>query len=132
MFVAHVNGLAGHDLLGSRGVSARALRRTLAWYIAHRPFGTAALVIQYKHVHATITEGHVGVADEEFRDLLATEMVEAELEALASRLLARRSGTGVVRAAEPSRTSERLDEIALMRPVSRAWSTPTTTTNGGC
>ena len=112
MFVAHVNGLVGHDLLQSRGVNARALRRTLAWYIAHRPFGTTALAIQYKHVHATISEGYVGVADEEFQDLLATEMVEAELAALASRLLARRAGTGVVRAPEPSRTSERLDELA--------------------
>ena len=39
-------------------------------------------------------------------------MVEAELAALASRLLARRAGTGVVRAPEPSRTSERLDALA--------------------
>jgi hypothetical protein len=110
-FVDHVNELEGYDLLDSTGVNARALRRTLAWYIAHRPFGTTALAIQYKHVHATITEGYVGLADGEFRDLLATEAVEAELEALARRLLARRGG-GVVRAAEPSPTSQRLDALA--------------------
>jgi len=111
-FVAHVNELAGHDLLDGRGINARSLRRTLAWYIAHRPFGTTALAIQYKHVHAAISEGYVGFADREFEELLATEAVEAELEALAERLLARQGGVGVVRAAEPSRTSRRLDEIA--------------------
>lgn len=111
-FVAHVNELVGHDLLDGRGVNARSLRRTLAWYIAHRPFGTTALAIQYKHVHATISEGYVGFADREFKELLVTEAVEAELEALAERLLARQGGAGIVRAAEPSRTSRRLDEIA--------------------
>jgi hypothetical protein len=111
-FVTHINELVGHDLLNGRGVNARALRRTLAWYIAHRPFGTTALAIQYKHVHAAISEGYVGFADREFKELLATEAVEAELEALAERLLARQGGAGIVRAGKPSRTSERLDELA--------------------
>jgi integrase len=111
VFVSHLNELEGGPLLDARG-NPRALRRTLAWYIAHRPFGTTALAIQYKHVHATITEGYVGLADDEFRDLLATEAVEAELQALAQRLLARRNGIGIVRAPEPSRTSQRLDELA--------------------
>ncbi|MHB8340500.1 MAG: hypothetical protein ACYDB7_04915 [Mycobacteriales bacterium] len=113
LFVARLGDLGeeGQDQLGSRGINARALRRTLAWYIAHRPFGTTALAIQYKHVHATISEGYVGVADEEFRDLLVTETVEAELEALAQRIITRRGGVAAVRAATPNRTSERIEEL---------------------
>lgn len=111
-FVARLNQLEGHDLLDAQGINARALRRTLAWHIAQRPFGTTALAIQYKHVHATISEGYVGTADTEFRDLLAAEHVGAQLEALAQRIIARRDGVTVVRAPEPSRTSERIEQLA--------------------
>ncbi|MER9134031.1 hypothetical protein [Mesorhizobium sp. M0768] len=38
--------------------TTRQLRRTVAWYIANRPFGTVADKIQYKHASIAIFEGY--------------------------------------------------------------------------
>lgn len=41
-------------------------RRTLAWYVAHRPFGTVAGALQYKHAEITIFEGYSGRSESGF------------------------------------------------------------------
>lgn len=42
-------------------------RRTLAWYIANRPFGTVAGKIQYKHASIAMFEGYSGSSPSGFR-----------------------------------------------------------------
>ncbi|MER9566451.1 MULTISPECIES: hypothetical protein [unclassified Mesorhizobium] len=38
--------------------TTRQLRRTIAWYIANRPFGTVAGKIRYKHSSVAMFEGY--------------------------------------------------------------------------
>jgi len=45
----------------------RQFRRTLAWYIANRPFGTVAGKIQYKHASIAMFEGYSGSSPSGFR-----------------------------------------------------------------
>jgi integrase len=47
-------------------LTTRQFRRTLAWYIANRPFGTVAGAIQYKHVEVGIFEGYGGTSESGF------------------------------------------------------------------
>jgi hypothetical protein len=42
-------------------------RRTVAWYIANRPFGTVAGKIQYKHASIAMFEGYAGSSASGFR-----------------------------------------------------------------
>jgi hypothetical protein len=55
--------------------TTRQLRRTLAWYIANRPFGTIAGKIQYQHASVAMFEGYAGLARTDFR--LAVERERA-------------------------------------------------------
>lgn len=41
-------------------LTTRQFRRTIAWHIANRPFGTIAGMIQYKHVSVATFEGYAG------------------------------------------------------------------------
>lgn len=74
-FRDHVNRLACD--VASRGIptsndgtpfriTTRQFRRTLAWYIANRPFGTIAGMIQYKHASSAMFEGYAGASDSGF------------------------------------------------------------------
>jgi hypothetical protein len=47
--------------------TTRQLRRTVAWYIANRPFGTVAGKIQYKHASIAMFEGYAGASASGFR-----------------------------------------------------------------
>ncbi|WP_225246938.1 MULTISPECIES: hypothetical protein [Agrobacterium] len=55
--------------------TTRQLRRTVAWYIANRPFGTIAGKIQYKHASVAMFEGYAGSSQADFR--LAVEREHA-------------------------------------------------------
>lgn len=61
------------------------LRRTLAWYIANRPYGIVALKIQYKHVDVAVSEGYAGTSEAGF----AKEIEWARLEGRGDDLLER-------------------------------------------
>ena len=43
-------------------ITTRQFRRTLAWHIANRPFGTIAGMIQYKHTSVAVFEGYAGTS----------------------------------------------------------------------
>jgi hypothetical protein len=45
----------------------RQFRRTIAWHIANRPFGTIAGMIQYKHASVAAFEGYAGSSRSGFR-----------------------------------------------------------------
>lgn len=48
-------------------LTTRQFRRTIAWHIANRPFGTIAGMIQYKHASVAAFEGYAGSSRSGFR-----------------------------------------------------------------
>lgn len=60
--------------------TTRQLRRTIAWYIANRPFGTVAGKIQYKHASVAMFEGYAGSAQADFRLALERERALGQLD----------------------------------------------------
>ena len=48
-------------------ITTRQFRRTIAWHIANRPFGTIAGMIQYKHASIAAFEGYAGTSASGFR-----------------------------------------------------------------
>lgn len=48
-------------------ITTRQFRRTIAWHIASRPFGTIAGMIQYKHASVAAFEGYAGSSKSGFR-----------------------------------------------------------------
>lgn len=75
-FRDHLNALFGSPgtpvvPLGPHGVqwriTTRQFRRTIAWHIANRPFGTIAGMIQYKHASVAAFEGYAGSSVSGFR-----------------------------------------------------------------
>jgi hypothetical protein len=48
-------------------ITTRQFRRTIAWHIANRPFGTIAGMIQYKHASVAAFEGYAGSSISGFR-----------------------------------------------------------------
>jgi hypothetical protein len=48
-------------------ITTRQFRRTTAWHIANRPFGTIAGMIQYKHASVAAFEGYAGSTKSGFR-----------------------------------------------------------------
>lgn len=60
--------------------TTRQLRRTIAWYIANRPFGTVAGKIQYKHASIAMFEGYAGSARADFRSVVERERALGQLD----------------------------------------------------
>jgi hypothetical protein len=58
----------------------RQFRRTLAWYIANRPFGTVAGKIQYKHTSIAMFEGYAGSIPSGFRREVEQERALGQLD----------------------------------------------------
>lgn len=60
--------------------TTRQLRRTIAWYIANRPFGTIAGKIQYKHASVAMFEGYAGSVHGDFRLAVERERALGQLD----------------------------------------------------
>jgi len=66
-------------------ISPRQFRRTLAWHIVNRPFGTVAGMRHFKHVRLQITEGYGGLSASGFADEIEAERQLSGLDALVER-----------------------------------------------
>ncbi len=75
-FRDHLNGVFGteaepavpmHPTGTPWRITTRQFRRTIAWHIANRPFGTIAGMIQYKHASVAAFEGYAGASPSSFR-----------------------------------------------------------------
>jgi integrase len=64
---------AANDAAAPWRLTTRQFRRTIAWHIANRPFGTIAGMIQYKHASVAAFEGYAGASRSGFRDEVETE-----------------------------------------------------------
>jgi len=87
----HLNTLFGTNAepaipLGPDGqpwrITTRQFRRTIAWHIANRPFGTIAGMIQYKHVSAAAFEGYAGASSSGFRAEIENQRAIGQLDDL--------------------------------------------------
>lgn len=58
----------------------RQFRRTLAWYIANRPFGVIAGKIQYKHASVAMFDGYAGASASGFRQEVEQERALGQLD----------------------------------------------------
>lgn len=60
--------------------TARQFRRTLAWHIAHQPFGVIAGARQYKHAQVAVFEGYAGTSASGFAAEVEAEQALARLD----------------------------------------------------
>jgi hypothetical protein len=65
--------------------TTRQFRRTIAWHIAHQPFGVVAGKIQYKHTQVAIFEGYAGTSASGFPAEIEDERRLARLESFLDR-----------------------------------------------
>jgi integrase len=63
-----------------RRITTRQFRRTVAWHIANRPFGTVAGMIQYKHASIAAYEGYAGSSRSGFRNEVERERALGQLD----------------------------------------------------
>jgi hypothetical protein len=61
-------------------ITTRQFRRTIAWHIANRPFGTIAGMIQYKHASVAAFEGYAGSSRSGFRAEVEAQRVLGQLD----------------------------------------------------
>jgi hypothetical protein len=61
-------------------LTTRQFRRTLAWHIAHQPFGIIAGARQYQHAQVAVFEGYAGTSASGFADEVAAEQAIARLD----------------------------------------------------
>ncbi len=85
-FRAHLDERSGEEPAipyvdgGPWWLTPRQFRRTLAWHIANRPFGTVAGKIQYKHASVAVFEGYAGSSPSGFRIEVEQERALGQLD----------------------------------------------------
>ena len=72
--------------------NTRQFRRTLAWYIANRPFGVVAGKIQYKHASVAMFDGYAGSSASGFRQEIEQERALGQLDDVVAQYEAHRRG----------------------------------------
>ncbi|WP_206057433.1 hypothetical protein [Nitratireductor sp. XY-223] len=61
-------------------LTTRQFRRTVAWFIANRPFGAVAGKIQYKHASIAMFEGYAGGGEADFKREIEQERALGQLD----------------------------------------------------
>ncbi|MGD9697413.1 MAG: integrase [Thermoleophilia bacterium] len=92
-------------------ITTRQFRRTIAWYIANRPFGTVAGMIQYKHASVAAFEGYAGTSASGFRAEVEAQRRLGQLDDLLDYFDRRQGGASLSGPAGP-RVDRTLDETA--------------------
>jgi hypothetical protein len=99
-------------------LTTRQFRRTIAWHIANRPFGTIAGMIQYKHASVAAFEGYAGSSRSGFRAEVETERCLGQIEDILTYFDDRQAGAGLSGPAA-ARVSQALDGAAAeLQPFS--------------
>lgn len=88
------------------------LRRTVAWYIANRPFGVIAGKIQYKHASVAMFDGYAGSSASGFRQEVEQEHLLGQLDDVVEHYEACRRGE---RPAGPAgiRVAAEMDRVVM-------------------
>lgn len=87
-------------------------RRTVAWYIANRPFGVVAGKIQYKHASIAMFEGYAGSSASGFRQEVEQQRALGQLDDIVEHYEAHRRGERQAGAAA-NRLSREYDYASL-------------------
>jgi len=93
-------------------ITTRQFRRTVAWHIANRPFGTIAGMIQYKHASVATFEGYAGSSASGFRAEIETQRALGQLDDLLT-YFDERQGGATLGGPAATRISRALDEVAV-------------------
>jgi integrase len=73
-------------------ITTRQFRRTIAWHIANRPFGTIAGMIQYKHASVAAFEGYAGSSSSGFRAEVEAQRALGQIDDILDYFEDRRAG----------------------------------------
>lgn len=92
-------------------ITTRQFRRTIAWHIANRPFGTIAGMIQYKHASVAAFEGYAGSSRSGFRAEVENQRSLGQLDDLLTYFDERQAGATLSGPAAP-RISKAVDAAA--------------------
>lgn len=91
-------------------ITTRQFRRTIAWQIANRPFGTIAGMIQYKHASVAAFEGYAGSSASGFRAEVEAQRRLGQMDDLLDYFDRRRGGASLGGPAGP-RIARTLDDV---------------------
>ena len=98
--------------------ATRQFRRTIAWHIANRPFGTIAGMIQYKHASVAAFEGYAGSSRLGFRAEVEAERRLGQIEDILTYFDDRQAGARLSGPAA-ARVGQALDAAAAeLQPLS--------------
>lgn len=92
-------------------ITTRQFRRTIAWHIANRPFGTIAGMIQYKHASVAAFEGYAGSSRSGFRAEVENQRSLGQLDDLLTYFDERQAGATLSGPAA-ARIAKMLDRIS--------------------
>jgi hypothetical protein len=92
-------------------ITTRQFRRTIAWHIANRPFGTIAGMIQYKHASVAAFEGYAGTSASGFRAEVEAQRRLGQIDDLLDYFDRRQGGASLSGPAGP-RIARTLDDAA--------------------
>ncbi|WP_342588929.1 integrase [Rhizobium phaseoli] len=92
-------------------ITTRQFRRTIAWHIANRPFGTVAGMIQYKHASVAAFEGYAGSSRSGFRAEVENQRSLGQLDDLLTYFDERQAGATLSGPAA-TRIAKTLDSIS--------------------
>jgi hypothetical protein len=92
-------------------ITTRQFRRTIAWHIANRPFGTVAGMIQYKHASVAAFEGYAGSSSSGFRREVENQRALGQLDDVMTYFDERRGG-GSLGGPAAARVGATLDSAA--------------------
>jgi hypothetical protein len=92
-------------------ITTRQFRRTIAWHIANRPFGTIAGMIQYKHASVAAFEGYAGSSKSGFRAEVEAQRALGQIDDILDYFDDRRAGSSPSGPAGP-RIARALDAAA--------------------
>ena len=96
-------------------LTTRQFRRTIAWHIANRPFGTIAGMIQYKHASVAAFEGYAGTSRSGFRAEVEAERRLGQLDDILRYFDERQTGSALFGPAA-ARVGRALDAAAEELP----------------
>jgi hypothetical protein len=92
-------------------------RRTIAWHIANRPFGTVAGMIQYKHASIAAYEGYAGSSRSGFRSEVERERALGQLDDVLSYFERHRVGDVLMGPAAARISSELQQAVDKLAPL---------------
>jgi len=98
-------------------ITTRQFRRTIAWHIANRPFGTIAGMIQYKHASVAAFEGYAGTSASGFRAEVEAQRRLGQLEDLLDYFDRRQGGASLGGPAGPRIARTLDDTTAQLGPL---------------